>query len=133
MNPELLPCPFCSCAALIGEVHERDDRRWMSVRVDCAHCDAFQRADIPYNEFSKMNDAEISTRLFREASTLWNKRDDLAMACVASYGKLPDPLAAAEEDLLGQFISLAQEVTETAHWPKTAERARALLAKTKAP
>lgn len=130
MIARLLLCPFCSCAAIIGEVHERDDRRYMSVRVDCSNCDAFQRASIPYNEFSKMSDSEINIRLTKEASELWNRRDDLATAAVNSYGKLPDPLAAAEGDLLADALEMIRMFLEYgSHACGVQEDARALIAR----
>jgi hypothetical protein len=74
MSNELKPCPFCGCSPGFGEVYDRDDGRYMSMRLTCSACDARLSACIPFGEFRKMEPGAIEAALKAQLATDWNRR-----------------------------------------------------------
>lgn len=68
---ELRECPFCGCQPTFSEVEEKDDRRYMEMRLECC---ATMRSTICYSSFKSMTDAAIESELRHDLVNDWNRR-----------------------------------------------------------
>lgn len=67
----LLSCPFCSSVPTFSDVEEKDDRRYVEMRLEC--CITMQ-AGIGWRSYRDMSHPDRKEHLQKELTASWNKR-----------------------------------------------------------